>query len=388
MSRNKQVDWAMKTSYIRLGVNSSLNQQKKYKKDSVATIEGYINDIKPFHVKISETSRTFNKLEEAALKLTESHKLAFTIKADNVGANFEGLVVDANASLTKDIVMINNGATVKKYVVPTTDAILETHANQNDGEWDITSVKDGATLLVVDVDYYQIDQTLMFTVVPTGNITVGLKVTNDYVLSGGDASTTYTDANGLASASIIDGGTALQSDLYNKADNNELERSTEAHLRPQEVVMLAVQTNRAGSTDDSETRTFAYLRDVFNREHVFALQGTKSTTTTSAVGPTTSTIAVTTASKLATAEYILVNEEVMQVSVSGTTVTILQRAVNGTFEHKHLAGSRITDITDAAVSSMNPVTDRRFNDESASLLDSVKTDEAVLLNNLGKGVVL
>ena len=388
MSRNKQVDWAMKTSYIRLGVNSSLNQQKKYKKDSVATIEGYINDIKPFHVKISETSRTFNKLEEAALKLTESHKLAFTIKADNVGANFEGLVVDANASLTKDIVMINNGATVKKYVVPTTDAILETHANQNDGEWDITSVKDGATLLVVDVDYYQIDQTLMFTVVPTGNITVGLKVTNDYVLSGGDASTTYTDANGLASASIISGGTALQSDLYNKADNNELERSTEAHLRPQEVVMLAVQTNRAGSTDDSETRTFAYLRDVFNREHVFALQGTKSTTTTSAVGPTTSTIAVTTASKLATAEYILVNEEVMQVSVSGTTVTILQRAVNGTFEHKHLAGSRITDITDAAVSSMNPVTDRRFNDESASLLDSVKTDEAVLLNNLGKGVVL
>jgi hypothetical protein len=152
--------------------------------------------------------------------------------------------------------------------------------------------------------------------------------------------------------------------------------------------MLSVQTNRAGAANDTETRTFAYLKDVFNREHVFALQGAKSTTTSSAVGPTASTIAVTTASKLATAEYILINEEVMQVSVSGTTVTILQRAVNGTFEHKHLSGSRITDITDAAVSSMNPVTDRRFNDASASLLDSVKTDEAVLLNNLGKGVVL
>ena len=388
MARNKQVDWAMKTSYIRLGVNSLLNQQKKYKKDSVVTIEGYINDIKPFHVKISETSRSFNKLEEAKLKLAESYKSAITIKADNVGANFEGLVVNANESLTKDLVMINNGATVKKYVVPTTDAILESHANQTDGEWDITSVKDGATLLTVDVDYYQIDQILMFTTPPTGNVTVGLKVTNDYVLSGGDASTTYTDANGLANAGIITGGTALQSDLYNKADNNELERSTEARLRPQEVVMLSVQTNRAGAANDTETRTFAYLKDVFNREHVFALQGTKSTTTSSAVGPTASTIAVTTASKLATAEYILINEEVMQVSVSGTTVTILQRAVNGTFEHKHLSGSRITDITDAAVSSMNPVTDRRFNDASASLLDSVKTDEAVLLNNLGKGVVL
>ena len=152
--------------------------------------------------------------------------------------------------------------------------------------------------------------------------------------------------------------------------------------------MLSVQTNRAGSTNNTETRTFAYLKDVFNREHVFALVGAKSTTTTSAIGPATSTIAVTTASKLATAEYILVNEEVMQVSVSGTTVTILQRAVNGTFEHNHLSGSRITDITDAAVSSMYPVTDRRFNDAGSSLLDSTITDEAVLLNNLGKGVIL
>ena len=388
MARNNQVDWAMKTSYIRLGINSTLTQQKKYKKDSVATIEGYINDIKPFHVKISETSRTFNKLEEVKLKLIESHKSAITIKADNVGANFEGLVVDANDSLTKDVVLANKGTTVKKYVVSEEDAILETHANQTDGEWDVTSVKDGATLLVVDVDYYQIDQTLVFTTPPTGDITVGLKFTNDYVLSGGDASTTYVDANGLANASIIDGGTALQSDLYNKADNNELERSTEAYLRPQEVVMLSVQTNRAGSTNNTETRTFAYLKDVFNREHVFALVGAKSTTTTSAIGPATSTIAVTTASKLATAEYILVNEEVMQVSVSGTTVTILQRAVNGTFEHNHLSGSRITNITGAAVSGMYPVTDRRFNDAGSSLLDSTITDEAVLLNNLGKGVIL
>ena len=133
---------------------------------------------------------------------------------------------------------------------------------------------------------------------------------------------------------------------------------------------------------------YAYLKDVFNREHVFALVGAKSTTTTTPIGPATSTIAVTTASKLATAEYILVNEEVMQVSVSSTTVTILQRAVNGTFEHNHLPGSRITNITGAAVSGMYPVTNRRFNDAGSSLLDSTITDEAVLLNNLGKGVIL
>ena len=37
---------------------------------------------------------------------------------------------------------------------------------------------------------------------------------------------------------------------------------------------------------------------------------------------------------------------------------------------------------------MNPVTDRRFNDVGTTLLDSTTTDEAVLLNSLGKGVVL
>ena len=369
MARNLQVDWAMKTSYIRLNISSELTQQKKYKKDNVAVIEGYVNEVKPFHVKISETNRNFTNLDKTTLNVTElSHNKVITIKHDNKGLNFEGLVIDANESLTKDIVLTNKGVAIKKYTILETDAILETHANQDDGEWDITSVTDDTGILVVDVDYYQIDQVLMFTVPPTGDITLSLKYIKDIILSGGDANDTPDTINGGI------------------ADYSELERSTEVRLRPQEVVSIVVQTNRAGSTDDTETRTFAYIKDVFGREHVFALQDAKSTTLASDI--TSNIISVATASNLVGAEYILVNDEVMQVTVDGSTIRILNRAVNGTFEHKHLSGSRITDITDVAVSFMNPVTDRRFNDVGTTLLDSTTTDEAVLLNSLGKGVVL
>ena len=395
MSRNLQVDWAMKTSYIRLNISSELTQQKKYKKDNVATIEGYVNEVKPFHVKISETNRNFTNLDETKLQLTElSHNKVITIKHDNKGANFEGLLVDANESLTKSIVLENKGTTATRYTVLEKDAILETHANQDDGEWNITSIVDDTGTLTVDTDYYQIDQVIMFTVPPTGNITVNLKIINDIILDGGDGSTIYTDVDGLASAGIIDGGTALQSDLYNTTDNNELERSTEAHLRPQEVVSIFVQTNRAGSTDDTETRTFAYIKDVHHREHVFALQESKSTTTSAEISITSNDISVTTASNLADAEYILVNDEVMHVAVNGSTISILSRAVNGTFEHNHATGSRITNITGVAASYTDPaidslsVTDRRFNDVGTTLLDSTTTDEAILLNNTGKGIVL
>ena len=395
MSRNLQVDWAMKTSYIRLNVTSELTQQKKYKKDRVGIIEGYVNQVKPFHVKISETNRQFTFIEKLALELDElSHNKVITIKHDNKGANFEGLLLDANSELTKDIVLTNKGTTVKKYVVSEKDAILETHANQTDAEWEITSISDDTGTLVVDVDYYQIDQTLMFTVAPTGNITISLEYLNDIRLEAGDASTIYTDQDGVNGAGIVDGGTASQPDLFNTTDNNELERSTEAHLKPQEVVSIFVQTNRAGATDDTETRTFAYIKDVRSHEYVFALQEDKSTTTTAEIEPTASTISVTTASNLADAEYILVNDEVMHVAVSGSTISILSRAVNGTFEHNHASGSRITDITDVAASYIDPatdslsVTDRRFNDVGTTLLDSTTTDEAILLTNTGKGIVL
>jgi len=72
LTRNKQVDWAMKTSYIRLEVQSSVTQQKKYKKDSVQQIENYVNEIKPFHVKISEVNRSVTAADTVTLGVTET----------------------------------------------------------------------------------------------------------------------------------------------------------------------------------------------------------------------------------------------------------------------------------------------------------------------------
>ena len=103
LSRNKQVDWAMKTSYIRLEIKSKFLQKKKYKKDSVQVIENYINDVKPFHVKISETNRTYNTTESVTVGVTEDVKKAITIKAIGINPT-NSIVYNGNALVDADVV--------------------------------------------------------------------------------------------------------------------------------------------------------------------------------------------------------------------------------------------------------------------------------------------
>lgn len=370
MSRGKQVDWAMKTSYVRLEVKSDLVQKKKYKKDSLTTIEGYVNDVKPFHVKISETNRTFNKLESVYLDLEAEHKATITVKADNNGANFDLDIVDANNVTVKNVVMANNGT--RTYTIPKEEADMT--------EWTATKLLDGGVELVELTDYFIVDQTINFVTEPTSTVLVVVEFDDVIELQGGDANTVYTE--------IVDGGDARQPHLFTTADNGEIYRSTEAHIRPQTATMITVQTNRTGSTDAADTKTFAYLLDIYNNEHVFGLEETKTSTLSADLLNADTTISVTDVSKFTNAEYVLINNELVRVAYHNSALYVIHRGLNGTLSNKHTSGSRIVDVTNNAVYYMDPPTDRRFNDDGTTLLDSSVSAEAVLLDGIGKGTIL
>jgi hypothetical protein len=380
MSRTKQVEWAMKTSYIRLEVKSDLVEVKKYKKDSLVTIEGYVNDIKPFHVKISETNRTFNKREEVSLTVTEEEKANITVRANTLGTNFNGLVLNANdvTGLTKTVTLANNGTNT--YVISKADIDMT--------EWTTTSVKVGATPLTELTDYFLVDQTLSFVTISLGDITIAATYDAPVILNGGSGSTVFTDANGVNGNAIVSGGNGLQPEYYTLANNGEINSSTSADIRPQATTVFKVQTNRSGSTDTAETRTFGYIIDVMSRQHVFGMEDSNTSTLVANIESASTSFTVTDPSKFATAEYVLVNDELIHVSFNNNVLYINKRGLNGTFAHKHLANSSIVDVTGNAVYYMDPPTDVRFNDNNTTILDSSISAEAVMLNGIGKGTIL
>ncbi len=380
MSRTKQVEWAMKTSYVRLEVKSDLVEVKKYKKDSLATIEGYVNDIKPFHVKISETSRTFNKREDVMLTVAEEEKATITVKADTRGTNFNGLVIDANQtnSLTKDITIANNGTNT--YVIPKEDADLT--------EWTATSIKDGLTELTLLTDYFLVEQTISFVNIPLGDVVVTVDYNEPIILNGGDGNTTYADANGVEGYAIVSGGEGLQPYYYTLANNGEINRSTDADIRPQATTVFKVQTNRSGSTDTNESRTFAYIIDMHTNEHVVGMADAKTSTLSADLNMSDTILAVTDPSKFATAELVLVNNELIQVQTVNNIIYIRKRGLNLTFATKHVTGTTITDVTGNELHYVDSPADRRFNDDSTTILDSSTHAEAFMLNLAGKGTIL
>ena len=202
-----------------------------------------------------------------------------------------------------------------------------------------------------------------------GNVTVTLEFTDPIQLTGGDGQTNFTDINGVGGFAIVDGGAGLQPDYYTLANNGEINRSTDVDIRPQETAIFKVQTNRSGSTDTTETRTFAYLLDINKYQHVYGMEDAKTSTLSAPLTAGDTTLTVADASKFTTAELVLVNNEIIQVQNVGGVIYIKKRGLNLTFANAHASGTTITDVTDNAIHYVNSSADKRFNDDNTTILD-------------------
>ena len=292
--------------------------------------------------------------------------------------SFNGLVLDANNELEKTVTLVNNGTST--YVIPTTDADMT--------EWNATLVKDGVSELVLDTDYFLVDQTIGFASTPLGTVTVTLEFANPIKLEGGDDQTNFIDINGINGIATVDGGNGLQPEYYTLANNGNKNISTDVDLRPLATTIFKVQTNRAGSTVTNESRTFAYIIDMHTNEHIFGMEDAKTSTLSADLNMSDTVLTVADPSKFATAELVLVNNEVIQVQNINNILYIRKRGLNLTFANKHTTGTTITDVTGNAVYYADSPADRRFNDNNTTILDSSSSAEAVMLTGIGKGTIL
>lgn len=91
LSKQKQVDWVYKTTYIKVEVSTPVNTKKnKYNKGSINTLLGYINDVKPFHTKIRNVVDTNTIDEVANTSITDTYKFDTTIKLNQFEVQEEG----------------------------------------------------------------------------------------------------------------------------------------------------------------------------------------------------------------------------------------------------------------------------------------------------------
>ncbi len=91
LATQKQVDWVHKTTYIQLEVTTPANSTtNKYKKGTINSLLGYINDVKPFHTKIRNIIDATTITEDAPIGITESYTTDTTIKLNQFSTNQEG----------------------------------------------------------------------------------------------------------------------------------------------------------------------------------------------------------------------------------------------------------------------------------------------------------
>lgn len=99
LSYHYQTNWIRKTTYIKLEFTDSINNTtRKYTRDKLNNVLGYINEVKPYHTKSSTITTKHTNLEQIGLTLTETPQTVITIKPSDYDAAFGGTTYAGESS--------------------------------------------------------------------------------------------------------------------------------------------------------------------------------------------------------------------------------------------------------------------------------------------------
>jgi hypothetical protein len=91
LSSFAQTNWIRKTTYVKVEIDSQIDTTSRaYKKDNLVNALGYIQDIKPFHTKISTVKTNYKVIDEATLTITETPKHVITMNTQDFTPTFNG----------------------------------------------------------------------------------------------------------------------------------------------------------------------------------------------------------------------------------------------------------------------------------------------------------
>ena len=98
LATQNQVDWVHKTTYIQVDIATPVSKTvNKYRKGTINSLLGYINDVKPFHTKIRNVVDKNTIDDKSVVGIVEDFKTAETIKLNQFSVNQEGNNYASNA---------------------------------------------------------------------------------------------------------------------------------------------------------------------------------------------------------------------------------------------------------------------------------------------------
>jgi hypothetical protein len=101
LSKMQQVNWVHKSTYVSLHVERMVDtNSRKYRRDQLNEILGYVNTVKPFHTKISNKFDTHVVEEQVTMSLEYQDFKNVTIEFDINEQNFVGTIIDSNDNAT------------------------------------------------------------------------------------------------------------------------------------------------------------------------------------------------------------------------------------------------------------------------------------------------
>ena len=96
LSNFEQTNWIRKTTYVRIDiVNQFDNFSRKYKRDKLNEVVGYIETVKPFHTKIDTLSSIYNTIEETKLTVSEDVRQSISVEFKEFDAVYGGDIISA-----------------------------------------------------------------------------------------------------------------------------------------------------------------------------------------------------------------------------------------------------------------------------------------------------
>lgn len=358
LSKMQQVNWVHKSTYVTLHVERDIDvSARKYRRDQLNEILGYINTVKPFHTKISNKFDTHTVDEFVELQLEEANFKNITVDISLLGQNFVGTIVDSNFA-ERELVYPSNGSNTY---------IFGENIRVEELKWGLARVYVGDQLMQENTDYVVDVDNVIFDIIPQQQVTLVFAPYSDSEIDGG--SFTQTDYQ-------VEYDFDQLFNPYNYTDSTSLERneyqSTMVDLRPVEHLSIKVQTNEDNSTKTANTRTFVYVQDRNENVGVYALVEGSDTTLTADVALDSTIIEVASGSNFAENGFAYVGNEIIKFDRSGNTLYIIDRSLNGSFAGTHLTGTKIIDVTNAVISTVNNKASgqTRFNQPGSTLLQS------------------
>jgi hypothetical protein len=159
------------------------------------------------------------------------------------------------------------------------------------------------------------------------------------------------------------------------------------NLATSESLRINVQTNKSGSTEDSDSRTFVHIQDNTGTVVAHALQESKRTTITAPLGVDDTTISGTFGAFSATGFAYIGGELIEFAKGSATLLNVTTRGVSGTFAISAAIGSSITEV--AGLTFSNPATTLQYQALNEELLQASPSSVlAQELQGLTQGITL